>query len=74
MEKTTLYLPSDLHRALKELSRRTGQPQAEVIRDALQLYMRQQNRPSLRSIGMGEDAELHAAQTEAWLEENWRPS
>ncbi len=73
MEKTTLYLPRELHRALRENSRRTGRPQAEVVREALQSYLSQQERPVLRSIGIAEDRELNSEQTEDWLRENWRP-
>lgn len=35
MEKTTLYLPSDLQLALREEAQRTGRAQAEIVRDAL---------------------------------------
>lgn len=73
MEKTTLYLPTQLHRALRELSRRTGRTQAEVMREALQAYVQGQERPPLRSLGLGENTELHGADTEDWLEANWRP-
>jgi predicted transcriptional regulator len=73
MEKTTLYLPSELHRALYEFARRTGRPQAAVVREALDVFLRQQDRPVLRSIGIGENASLNAVDTEEWLEANWRP-
>ena len=74
MEKTTLYLPTELHRALRELSRRTGRPQADVVREALHLYIGQQSRPPLRSLGMGEDPDLSGEQSEDWLAEHWRPA
>lgn len=35
VEKTTLYLPSDLQLALREEAQRTGRAQAEIMRDAL---------------------------------------
>lgn len=35
MEKTTLYLPADLKRAVTRLAQRLGQSEAEVIRAAL---------------------------------------
>ena len=72
MEKTTLYLPSDLHHALKEAARRTGQPQAALIRQALDIYLRQLGRPPLRSLGLGSNADLHGAETETWLEAHWQ--
>lgn len=73
MEKTTLYLPSDLHRALREIARRTGRPQAALMRDALQVYVGQFERPRLRSLGLGDNAELSAEDTEDWLSQHWHP-
>lgn len=35
MERTTLYLPAELQRALKAEARRTGVTQAELVREAL---------------------------------------
>ena len=72
MEKTTLYLPHDLQYALKEYARRAGRPQAEVVREALTLYLGQQPRPRPRSIGVAEKDTVPAADAEAWLEANWR--
>jgi predicted transcriptional regulator len=73
MEKTTLYLTSELARMLQDVSRRKGRPQAELVREALQQYLERQERPLPRSIGIAASGELDAAETEAWLEEHWRP-
>jgi predicted transcriptional regulator len=72
MDKTTLYLTPELRRRLREAARRTGRRQADMIRSALDAYLDegQTNRP--QSIGAGEDGELDAAGTEAWLRERWR--
>ncbi len=71
MEKTTLYLPPELHRALREAARREGKSQAELIREALAAYLAQRQRPSFRSLGAGEDEELSGRTSEAWLERAW---
>ena len=71
MEKTTLYLPNDLQRALRDEARRTGRPQAELVRDALRSYLAGRARPKLKSLGLGEDGELAARDSEAWLERGW---
>jgi predicted transcriptional regulator len=71
MERTTIYLPEELQRSLREVSRRTRRPQAELIREALTAYLATQPQPPMRSIGMGEDDELAARDSEAWLEEAW---
>jgi predicted transcriptional regulator len=39
MEKTTVYLDQETRRGLKALSRATGRPQAELIREALDEYL-----------------------------------
>jgi predicted transcriptional regulator len=73
MEKTTLYLPADLRGLLKEAARRTGRPEAVIVREALRSYLQQQGRPSPRSLGLGENAELSGRESEAWLKAHWRP-
>jgi hypothetical protein len=35
MEKTTIYLPSDLKSAIKRAARRRGVSEAEVVRDSI---------------------------------------
>lgn len=72
MNKTTLYLPEELHRRLRQAARRTGRHQADVIRCALDAYLQESRAPRPRSIGAGEDESLSAADTEAWLREHWR--
>jgi predicted DNA-binding protein len=39
METATLYLPADLRGLLKEAARRTGRPEAVIVRDALRSYL-----------------------------------
>lgn len=41
MEKTTIYLPPELRRALKAAARTRGSSEAEVIREALAKYTAQ---------------------------------
>ena len=71
MEKTTIYLPPELHRALKDAARVEKRPQADVLRRALEEYLGRQERPRLRSVGIGEDKELSGADSEDWLFEQW---
>jgi len=72
MQKTTPYLTEELQRSLKELARRTGRPDAAIVRDALAAYLQHQVRPQPRSIGAGEDTELAARDSAAWLRERWQ--
>jgi predicted transcriptional regulator len=71
MEKTTLYLPRELRRALKEAARSEKKAQAVVIRRALEEYLERRERPRLRSVGIGEDRELSGAESEDWLRAEW---
>ena len=71
MERTTLYLPKDLQRALRDEAHRSGVPQAELVRAALRSYLSSQARPELRSLGLGEDGVVRGRDSEAWLEREW---
>jgi len=73
MEKTTLYLPQDLQSALQIIAQRRGRPTAEIIREALALYVAQQERPQPTSWGSGESEEIRGADAEAWLDAHWKP-
>ena len=73
MEKTTLYLESDLHRQLQEMARREKRPQAQLIREALAAYLRTKSAPLPSSIGMGEDGELRGSEVKDWLRAHWQP-
>ena len=71
MEKTTLYLPGELQRGLRDLSRRTGRPQAQIIREALASYVAGQERPWPKSIGSAADGAISGSDSESWLREEW---
>jgi hypothetical protein len=72
MEKTTLYLPADIQHALRTEARRTGRPQAELVREALRDYLGARPRPEPRSIGIGsDDGGVSGRDSEAWLRGEW---
>jgi hypothetical protein len=71
MEKTTLYLPVDLQHRLRAEARRRGRPQAELVRDALDAYLRQRKQPWPSCIGIVDDPGFAARDTEEWLEREW---
>lgn len=71
VEKTTLYLPRELQQALRAEARRSGRPQAELVRDALREYLEERPRARPRSIGLGESGRLAGRDSEAWLREHW---
>jgi len=47
MEKTTVYLEPDVARGLRAMSRSTGRPQAQLIREALGAYLASSPRAEL---------------------------
>ncbi len=71
MQRTTLYLPIDLQRALQEAARRLRRSQAALIREALHRYLDGLERPRPRSLGRGTDRALAARDSEAWLARAW---
>lgn len=71
MQKTTLYLPSELQRGLRDLSQRTGRAQASIIREALAEYVSRQDQPWPRSIGSADDGLVRGRDSEAWLADEW---
>ena len=71
VDKTTLYLPVDLHHALREHARRSGRAQAELVREALQVYLANASWPQPTSIGAGADDGLAARESKEWLRREW---
>lgn len=74
MTRTTVYLPSELQRELRDEARRSGQPQAELIRSALERFLHARQRPTPRSIGVAASGELSARDAEGWLRRAWDDS
>lgn len=73
MQKTTLYLSDEQHAELKFIAKRTGRRRAELIRQAVDDYLKRQPRELPRSIGMGSDPDLKATEIDEWLAKNWHP-
>lgn len=71
MDKTTLYMPTALHRGLQAAAKQSGRSQAELVREALREYLERMVGPTLASIGSGEDHGLAGKDTEEWLEKEW---
>jgi Ribbon-helix-helix protein, copG family len=71
MTKTTLYLPVELQRELRDEAKRSGRPQADIVREALTTYLTARPRRLPRSIGIAENGALPARETEEWLRAQW---
>jgi predicted transcriptional regulator len=79
MATTTIELSPKLKRQLEELARRTGRAESDVVREALETYVKAhapaqvRRRPMAKSMGMIEDPELNAVDVDDWLRANWQP-
>lgn len=71
MSKTTLYLPVDLQQALRAEARRSGASQAELVREALEGFLRGRKRPLPKSIGIVSDGTLQARDVKKWIRATW---
>jgi predicted transcriptional regulator len=71
MDKATLYLPAELQQALKQLARRQKRSRAELIREALEQYVRAQPHRLPRSVGIAASGELDATEVKDWIRESW---
>lgn len=73
MNKTTLYLPEETQRRLRVASRRSGRPQADLIRQALDHFLDAEPEALPKSIGVASDPELRAPESKDWLRKSWHP-
>jgi len=71
VDKTTIYLPPELRRALADHARRVQRPQAEIIREAIATYVGAASRPEMTFVGAGEDSQLSGASSESYLRERF---
>jgi predicted transcriptional regulator len=71
MEKTTLYLTEELQAGLRDLARRTGRPQAALIREAVASYVSAAERPRPRSIGIARSGAVPASEAKRWVHAAW---
>lgn len=71
MRKTTVYLSEQLERELKAKAKRTGVPQAELIRAALRQSLAADGRPRPRSVGVTAVPGLAGRDDERELRDAW---
>jgi predicted transcriptional regulator len=55
--KTTVYLDTDTVLALRQMAESQGRPQAELIRDALESYVKRGKRPLPAAMGKYDSGE-----------------
>jgi plasmid stability protein len=69
VEKTTLYLPTEIQLALRDAAKRVGRSQADLVREALSRYLAEQPRPMPKSIGIapGLTAGIDITKVKDWI-------
>jgi predicted DNA-binding protein len=73
MEKTTVYIPTEIKMSIKASAKRQGATEAHVILEALAAYVESEPRELPSVFGSVRDGSLSAANYEDWLVENWDP-
>ncbi len=73
MKKTTIYLPEDIVIEIKALSVRDRRSEAELIRDALSNYVREQRSHLPAFVGMVHDEGFRGRDDERYLDDHWKP-
>jgi plasmid stability protein len=74
VEKTTVYLTTDVKRRLKSRAERTGRSEAHMIREALEAYLVDEPRALPKSIGSIElnlPEGVDSSNIKSWIRENW---
>jgi predicted DNA-binding protein len=73
MVATLVELPDELHQQIAALARQTGQAEADLLHEAIAIYVRANRAPAPKSDDTIEDLELAARDVDEWLARNWRP-
>ncbi len=55
MERTTVYMDSNLKRRLKAAAATRGTTEASILREALERYLTAERRPRIRPVGKSRD-------------------
>ncbi len=73
MHRTTIFLPLEVEQQLEDFARRTGRRRAQVVREAVILYLEGQARPRPSLIGSARtnDPTVSARNAKAWVHQQW---
>jgi metal-responsive CopG/Arc/MetJ family transcriptional regulator len=71
--EVVVSLPDTLSQSLTALAEKTGRSPDDLIAEALRDYLDETADATPRSFGIYADPELSGADSEDWLQDNWRP-
>ena len=69
--KTTLYLPLELHYALKTQAKQLNTSQAHLIREVLQTYITAEPKKQSRSIASASVDTIDSSEIKTFIRRNW---
>lgn len=69
--KITLFVPTGMLEELRGRSRRDGRPVSELIRDAIDRFLAEQQCVVPGFVGSVADGSLDATQAKRWVRERW---
>jgi len=72
MDRTTVFIPTDLRRRLADEARRRRQPQAALIREALAQYLLASPVDLPKLLGATSVPEVDAREAKAWVRQQWQ--
>jgi hypothetical protein len=71
MAATVVDPSPEVQRELEALARRTGRPEAEIVREAVERHLAAVVRPRPQAIGVYNDPEVTGENYEGWFAANW---
>jgi hypothetical protein len=71
MERTTVFLPGDLRRRLADEARRRREPQAALVREALEQFLKPTPERRPRLVGAVSISGVDARKSKAWVRHQW---
>lgn len=72
MNTATLALSAELQAALEQIARETGRPEAALVGDAIEWYVRRYRLSRFLSIGAGHSTDVIGENSEDRLLANWK--
>ncbi len=73
MKKTTVYFPESMLIEVKTRAKQDRRSEAELIREAVHIYLSSGNRSLPSFVGMASDGSFDAEDDEVYLAEHWKP-
>lgn len=67
--RTSFYLAPETQARLRLAAQQLGRSQTELVNEALETFLRGRPTAELRSIGVGEDGAMGAAEVKRWARE-----